>query len=214
MKTSIKNNLTYAFTMIELIFVIIIVGIISVMIAPNFDDNNTRRAADQIVSHIRYTQHLAMMDNKFDTADPTYYRERWHIHFAPDSTGTGNQVYWIISDSDQDMALGDQEEYATNILSPTKILSGDASFADTIRTMELDLTAEYGITSVLNNCAANPANGRIFFDNLGRPYGDTTFPATAPYQNVIQNMCTIVVTNGTDTETIEVYPETGYVKVR
>ena len=48
----------HAFTMIELVFVIVIAGILSAMIASSFDGNNLRQAADQIVSHIRYTQHL------------------------------------------------------------------------------------------------------------------------------------------------------------
>lgn len=214
MKKFIKNKLESAFTMIELVFVIVIVGIISVMIAPSFDGNNARQAADQIVSHIRYAQHLAMLDNKFDTTDPDYFVERWHIQFAPDSSGNGNQVYWIISDSNHNGVLADQTEYAKNPLTSTRILSGDSSFADDIKTAEMDLTNEYGVTSVLNNCAAVATNGRIYFDSLGRPYEDTVFPATAPHENLIQNICTIVITAGAETETIEVYPETGYVRIQ
>lgn len=211
MKTFIQNKLIRAFTMIELVFVIVIVGILSVMIAPSFEGNKTREAADQVVSHIRYTQHLAMMDNKFDTNDATWYTERWHISFAVDPGTTTNQVYWIMSDRDQSNTLTDPDDYATNPLDPTKRLTGDTGAA-AFQTPELDLTDEYGITTVTNTCATN--TGRIFFDQQGRPYGDTTYPATAPYQNIIQAPCTITLSNGTDSEVIELQPETGYVRVR
>ncbi|WP_300367295.1 prepilin-type N-terminal cleavage/methylation domain-containing protein, partial [Hydrogenimonas sp.] len=52
----IKN----AFTMLELIIVIVVVGILSAIMIPRFSDDKLREAADQIMSHIRYTQHLAM----------------------------------------------------------------------------------------------------------------------------------------------------------
>lgn len=211
MKTSIKNNLTYAFTMIELVFVIVIVGILSVMIAPNFQGNNVRQATDQIVSHIRYTQHLAMMDNKFDQTDPFWFRERWNISFDEDSGAINNQVYGISNDRNQNQLLGDVNEYATNPLDSSIRLSGDFGAIGISRTETMDLTAEYGITDVNNTCSTTRS---IYFDNLGRPYGDAIYPATAPYQNLIEDMCTIVITDGNEIETIEVYPETGYVKVR
>ncbi|KFL34970.1 MULTISPECIES: prepilin-type N-terminal cleavage/methylation domain-containing protein [unclassified Sulfurospirillum] len=206
-----KNSQTItrkAFTMLELVFVIVVVGILSYFAASGFQRNTVVEAADQIVSHIRYTQHLAMQDNKFDAADATYYRERWQIRFTTDSTGNGNWVYWIMSDKDQDNALNDLTEYAKDPQNSTTLLSGDSSLAN--RDLSLDLTKKYGITLVTNNCAL--AGGRIFFDDLGRPYNDTTFPATAPHQNLITAICTIVITNGTQTRTIELSPETGYVR--
>ena len=55
-----------AFSLIELIFVIVIIGILSSVLVPRFDRPTLIEAAHQIISHIRYTQHLAMVDNKFD----------------------------------------------------------------------------------------------------------------------------------------------------
>lgn len=208
MKTS-KTITRKAFTMLELVFVIVIVGILSYFVSASFQRNTIIEAADQIVSHIRYTQHLAMMDNKFDANDATYYRERWHIHFSADSSANGNLVYWIISDKNQNAALGDTAEYAKDPLNTAIVLSGDSSLGNN-RNQSLDLTRKYGITTITNNCSAG---GRIFFDEIGRPYDDnTSFPATAPYQNLITARCTIVITDGTQNRTIEISPETGYVR--
>jgi len=207
MKTS-KTITRKAFTTLELVFVIMILGILSYFVSSSFQRNTIIEAADQIVSHIRYTQHLAMMDNVFDPTDATYYRERWHIHFNTDSSNNGNRVYWIISDKNHNMLLSDVAEYAKDPLNPNVVLSGDSSLGNN-RNQNLDLTKKYGITGITNNCSAA---GRIFFDDIGRPYGDATFPATAPHQNLITAICTIVITDGTQNRTIELSPETGYVR--
>ena len=54
-----------AFTMLELVFVIVVSGILAATFIPRFDRDNLQEAADQVISHIRYTQHLAMVDDKF-----------------------------------------------------------------------------------------------------------------------------------------------------
>ena len=207
MKTS-QIILRQAFTMLELVFVIVVVGILSYFVASSFQRNTVVEAADQITSHIRYTQHLAMSDSKFDTTDATYYRERWQIRFTTDSVATTNHVYWIMSDKDHDNAINDLTDYAKDPMHSSTLLSGDSSLTN--RNPNLDLTRKYGVTVTTNTCA--PVGGRIFFDEMGRPYNDTTFPATAPHQNLIRAICTIVITNGTQTRTIELSPETGYVR--
>ena len=55
--------------MIELVFVIVVIGIITAVMLPRIDRDNVYEAAQQLISHIKYTQHLAMMDNKFDDTD-------------------------------------------------------------------------------------------------------------------------------------------------
>lgn len=207
MKTVYKkySPLNKAFTMLELVFVIVIIGILSIAIIPSFNANKTREAADQVISHIRYTQHLAMMDNKFNPIEPNWFQQRWHIGFTQDGT---NDIYYVASDANNNGALV-SSEYAANVLDEGKILSGESTLGD--RTPELDLTGKYGV-SVVNNCSTN---GRIFFDNMGRPYKDTTFPATAPYQNLIKNPCSIILSDGdvANNVTITLQPETGYVNI-
>ncbi|WP_419249844.1 prepilin-type N-terminal cleavage/methylation domain-containing protein [Campylobacter fetus] len=70
------------FTLIEIIIVLVIVGIMASFTIPKLNRNDLRLAADQIVSHIRYTQHLAIIDDKFDTKDTNWYKGRWQI-FLP-----------------------------------------------------------------------------------------------------------------------------------
>jgi len=218
-----------AFTMIELVFVIVIVGIISVMIAPNFQGNNLRQAADQVVSHIRYTQHLAMMDNKFDTTDANWFQTRWQISFV-NNPGSDNQwSYTVFSDfkgvhdgNPNPSSVADpRSEIASNPLDPVKFLTGGTSggaliqFDDNRATKNLNLGNEFGITSVVV-AGGGPGTtnvNKIIFDNVGRPYKGANNSFNGPVHRVAQTQITITLSDGTNNEVIAIEPETGYTHI-
>ena len=218
-----------AFTMLELVMVIVIVGIISVMIAPDFGNNNLRQAADQLVNHIRYTQHLAMMDNKFSTTDQKWFLGRWQIRF---SQANSSESYFIMSDTiksnydaNPNAPVGfAYSEVAQDPLNPDQYLIGTeySSFDNDSKehiNSKLDLLSEYGITSItIAGGNTGSTARRIIFDNLGRPYrGDTK----ATNANVITHLAdkvakariTITLSDGTNSEIIAVEPETGYTHI-
>ena len=218
-----------AFTMIELVFVIVIVGIISVMIAPNFQGNNLRQAADQVVSHIRYTQHLAMMDNKFSTTDTNWFLGRWQIRF---SQANGSESYFIMSDSiissydaNPNAPVGfAYSEVAQDPLNPNQYLIGTeySSFDNDSRehiNPSLDLLTEYGVSSIsISGGNTGSTARRVVFDNLGRPYrGDTNLGnanvITSLADRVAQTRITITLSDGTNNEVIAIEPETGYTHI-
>ncbi|MDO9057271.1 MAG: prepilin-type N-terminal cleavage/methylation domain-containing protein [Sulfuricurvum sp.] len=198
----------FAFTLLELVFVIIVIGILAVLAMPNFSTNPLQQAAEQVAGHIRYTQHLAMMEDKFDPTDPTWYASLWRIRFYESGT-PDNYYYTVFSDldkgSDADYGAG-KRELAIDPL--TKINMHDAS-----NNHNMDLTGSFGISSVSSTCD----NGwiELFFDNLGRPYIDSiTTGANPPYSGLLQNDCNITLVHQTDgNATITIAPETGYVSV-
>ena len=86
-----------AFTMLELIMVIVIIGILAAVIMPRTASNDTAEAAVKLISDIRYTQHLAMVDDKFGATDANWYKKIWQIRFS------GN-TYSIVSDNNATFA--------------------------------------------------------------------------------------------------------------
>lgn len=204
-----------AFTMIELLFVIVVVGIIVAIALPRFDRDNLHEAADQVVSHIRYTQHLAMQDDKFDPNDSQWFKGRWQIQF---STANNTLSYIIYSDTRggtgvyQGNPTGSTvagvrvSEVAQNPQNLSTYLIGTnyASFFGDSREVispKLDLKNTYGIEAVSIQGGGVPAGRvgraqrRIFFDNMGRPYRgyNNAVNQTNPYQdmNLIQSRLTI-----------------------
>jgi len=231
-----------AFTLLELIFVIVVVGILAAVIIPNTRTNPLQEAAVQLVSHIRYTQHLAMMDDKFDANEPMWYRQRWQLVF---STAGGTESYYIFSDSPSNTGAYDGNpganntytdvEVARNPAKKDKYLIGVAfSSFDNSATQklskELDIGSKYSIGDITVNGGGTGSNAnRILFDHLGRPYrGNTSSTSGAPlntsvdkvatsaiYVKLCTNTCVDPKTNANNANeiVIRIEPETGYAHI-
>ena len=174
-----------AFTMLELIMVIVIIGILAAVIIPRTGSNKTAEAAIQLISHIRYTQHLAMVDDKFDSTI-NWYQNLWQIRFD----GTGSS-YSIVSDNNP----------ALDPLNKTNM-------------QDINISNDYDVTlSFSNNCDNNKTisfdhMGRPMVD-------DISTIATAYTNLLTTNSCDITLTGNSagDTVVINIEPETGYAHI-
>ena len=178
-----------AFTLLELVFVIVVVGILAAVIIPSTRTNPVREAAIDLVSKIRYAQHLAMVDDKFDVGDANWMRNRWQIVFTDTNT-----KYSIVSDNNT--------VYAKDPLNS----------ADTIQ--DIDLNAKYGVTVALTDGCVGETD--ITFDHLGRPIVGDISDDTAAYvaAQLMTATCEITLTNNGETAIIDIRPETGYASIR
>jgi len=185
-----------AFTMIELVFVIVVIGVLAAIVIPNTKTNPLQEAAIQVLTHIRYTQHLAMSDDTYDANNVDWYKERWQIVFhntvAPDS----DVAYTIFSDT-ANGSTGDADlsEIAINPQDNSKLLSGGygAAIPSTNSQMskKLNLEKSYGVTSVSFGAACHAYGGtRLSFDNLGRPFQGKQSSMTGPYSASTQRLIT------------------------
>lgn len=188
-----------AFTMMELIFVIVVIGILAVVIMPRTGSNKLYEAATQVLSHIRYTQHLAMVDDKFDTNDTLWFRENWQIQFE-----SLTQVGYMIYSDKNHLGNASDDELAKDPLSGEAISHA---------TGVADLKKKYGITQVQFADACDDGK-ELSFDFLGRPYTFITIsapPTSNIYQYLLTSNCDITLTGSEGTTaTIRVHPETGY----
>lgn len=171
---------------------------------PNFRGNPLQTAAEQVASHIRYTQHLAMVDDIFDPNDPTWWKERWQIRFL---TNGATNYYDIFSDTDQG-GNSDETEEAVDPLTHVRLGSGN-----TLNTPSdsVNLTDNYGISAIGGTCVIGGTN-KVGFDHLGRPYMGVS---AGIFSNPVPTGgCTIILEHTPDgNATITVHPETGYVSV-
>jgi type II secretory pathway pseudopilin PulG len=191
----------FAFTMLELVFVIVVIGIITAVMLPRIDRDNVYEAAQQLISHIKYTQHLAMIDNKFDDIDPLWFNELWQIRFQ--ACAGNRHAYSIYSDTDHDAAI-DAGEAALDPLSRKRI-DATTCVAGPNQDPNVVLSNKYDIDTVNLAGPCFAANNYIAFDHLGRPHIDV-----ANSVNVAQAVCTITVASNAENLTISVEPETGY----
>lgn len=215
--------LNTAFTMLELVFVIVVIGILAATIIPSTKTNPVQEAAVQVLAHIRYTQHLAMMDDKYNAADANWYKGRWQIIFYDGNNSNNVPAYTIFSDAPNYSGDPSVNEIAMDPQNPNVYMSGgysgtvslDVLHASFQGTKKMNLGMTYGITNY--QLSGGCAGARISFDYLGRPIrGDQhtmTGPYEAPTQRLIIADCNVTLTDGTETAVITIRPETGYASV-
>ena len=188
-----------AFTLIELVFVIGVLGILTFALWPTKQPTQALEAARQIVAHIRYTQHLALNDDKFATHTDTdgtggniaidWYKRLWRITFsniAADenckSSGWRYAVYQNIAGNLSDSGQPNGTiEAARNPAQAGKVLSACYSGLSTNTSDELNLGQTYKIENIdFSEFAAGGIQG-IIFDELGRAYPRGEW--NTPYDN-------------------------------
>ncbi len=194
-----------AFTMLELVFVIVVIGILALAIIPRIDRDNIYEMGDQVLSHIKYTQHLAMIDNVYDHQLSSWYKARWHVEFVNGSCGV---FYRVGSDRDLSSGTGDftSTESARDPLTNGLIYNNtspcdyqDGWFNNVL------LGKKYNIVSMSSTCGTQ----RIVFDHIGRPY--TGLGGGSSTASKMNSDCNYTFTDGnSNSATITVTKETGY----
>jgi len=220
-----------AFTMIELVFVLVVIGILSAVIIPRVETNPLQEAAIQLVSDIRYTQHLSLVDDKYDSGDSVWFKKRWQIAFGKPANADGKYAYTIYADTvGSSSGDADKEEIAINPQNTNQIMTGgyngsvemDINNKKFRGMKKLNLGLSYGIVD-LNMSSTCKVSGstRIAFDHLGRPIKGKLGTSSGggnseAYEsnNLIQSECDITLSNTTDSVVIAVVPETGYTYIK
>ncbi len=213
--THTKNSVSDkpAFTLLELIMVIIVLGILAALAFPRMERDTRQEAADNVLSAIRYTQHMALMDNrhKFDSAD--WQKSLWQIRF---SNPSDTWVYTIASNIDYASGTNlDQDESAIDPMNSKYMHSSD-HIIDIDESPNIFLTDQYNIDDIVfNGCAGSSASNakHIAFDYLGRPHRGVTQGATNDYATYVSNSnCEITFSSPAfdSSFTIEITRETGH----
>lgn len=215
-----------AFTMLEMTMVIVVLGILTVVAMPRFDNDRRQEAADNILSSIRLTQSLALTDNKNDRTGSgllqavrtNWQTGLWHIRFA--SYDSGNKWFYTISSSRDGDGNVDQSE-ATIDPSNGKFmynLAGDGTI-DSAESPNIFISEMYGVNNVdFSSCTGAVGRNRsentsshIAFDYLGRPHKGI-YTATNDYATVMHDDCIIRFTflDASAPLEISISSETGY----
>ncbi|PPB56958.1 pilus assembly FimT family protein [Campylobacter hyointestinalis] len=212
-----------AFTFFEIVVVIVVIGIMAAFVAPKFGRDDLRLAADQIAAHIRYTQHLAMIDDKYDPGNANWYKAKWRIFFS-DNNFTNNKLTYMVFQDKSGESKGNPNsisEIAKNPNNNAKLMtagySGGLAYTDKRVSKELNIEDTYNIDTIKfkNGCSVKGGTTTLSFDELGRPYKGNPTSQESPYQNIMTEQCTIILTHKNGSKcTINVEPETGYVTIK
>jgi prepilin-type N-terminal cleavage/methylation domain-containing protein len=205
-----KNTKKYAFTMLELVMVIVVLGILAALAMPRMERDLRQDAADNVLSAIRYTQHLALMDNKTDPANATWQKAYWHLRFG--SYG-GKTAFYTISTNEDGNTNVDKKETA---IDPTNgkymyHLAGEVTLDEDDESPSIFINKQYGVDSITytGGCTGGKL---IAFDHLGRPHVGI-YAATNDFATYMTSDCTFTLSfedSSIGDVNIIIRSETGY----
>jgi len=197
-----------AFTFIELVFVVVVIGILTMLAIPRMHSTAVQEAADQILSHIRLTQHLAMIDNTYDVNDANWYKKRWRISFR-DCSGSSTDKYYVVyrdSNAGGASAAPGKNESAKNPHNGKYLYNDGSCTPQDDEAKEVLIGRKFGINSFTNSGGCQ--NQYIAFDALGRPFSNTY--GSNPVDGIMKSDCNLTFSGNYGSFTITISKETGY----
>jgi len=202
--------------MIELVFVIIVLGILASLAMGRMERDLKQEASETILSHIRLAQQLALSDNKHRSDnDAKWQRAYWRFQFSNCSfTGDVKPIYAVGSGKLENGELT-KIRSAINPING-KYLFGSCTESSNGKDVSKDVFAgqHFGVKNFqLKKCTTPQYTGQNFgFDYLGRLHvGIDTYGGTADFNRVATRDCNLTVTmSNDDTFSIIIENETGH----
>lgn len=192
-----------AFTMIELVFVIVVLGILASLAMGRMDRDLTQEASETVLSNIRLAQQLALRDNKHTSANlVNWQRGYWRFEF--DCTSECN--YKVGSDSD----LGGTIEKLESAIDPVdgKYLFNDGS-VDNEFSKNVLVQKKFGVNTITASSGCTGSDS-VAFDYLGRSHINID-TATNNFSNIMNTDCNLTFgMMASDSFTITIESETGH----
>ena len=206
-----------AFTLIEVIFVIVIMSILSSLTLSYIQPDLRTLALTQILNDIRHTQYLALHDEKHQFNHANWQKRFWRIGFEY-CAGSQNYYEYIGSDNNKQGGIDNDEAAIDPITGNQMIWSGKpcSDGGDGKSASGIFISKRYGIDSIQWKGSCRHAQ-YIGFDHLGRMHqGFASSGARIPdYHSYLSTPCLITFHSALFEKsfTIMIHPETGYAEI-
>ena len=209
-----------AFTMIELVFVIVILGILASLAMGRMERDVKQEASSTILSHIRLAQQMALNDNKHRSDNNAKWQTAyWRFEYEKcDGAEVDRYIYRVGSDRDLSGGIN-KIESAIDPVSGKYIWADGAcnSFDDlgSDESRDVYLYGRFGVEHVAHSSTTGSCTTQnIGFDFLGRPHTGIKRYKTensSVFQKIMTKDCilTFTMSDGTDFK-IKIEAETGH----
>ena len=200
-----------AFSLIELIFAIVLISIILSSFIPKNNFSKLNLAADKIILYLKYTRYIAMIDNKYNINDEMWFRERWTLKFQNCSKDIGGLYYVVFSDKNHGGGINKGECLKDPITNKYLYSHYDCEASEN-ESKYILLTKEFGVTKIDISCNSTSTIGQISFDYNGKVYSRIGTNSNDISKYEIKDICYI---NMYDIQknmiTIAIEPSTGFI---
>jgi prepilin-type N-terminal cleavage/methylation domain-containing protein len=210
----------FAFTMIELVFVIVVLGILASLAMGRMERDAKQEASSSILAHIRLAQQLALNDNKHRSDNNTMWQTAyWRFEYEKcDGAGVDRYIYRVGSDRDLSGGINKIESAIDPINGKYIWADGACNDFDDLSSDEsrdVYLYGRFGVENISHSSASGSCTSQnIGFDFLGRPHTGLKSYKTdnsSNFQKLMTKDCILTFTmSDGDTFTIRVEAETGH----
>jgi hypothetical protein len=204
----IYHNKIKSFSLLELIFVLIILSIIISTTIPKQIDNNLYLAINKVKLYFQYTRYLAIKNDFFKD-----YKKFYTIKFQRCAKSVGGVYFIVYSDTNMKGYINKSETIKDPI--DNKYLYSNYKCKKQKDTNDnILLTQKYGIKDIIVSCNKTSTIGQFSFDNYGNIY--TKFASKYKYmrRNILKNDCKIkFIDNKNNTATLIISP-TGLINIQ
>jgi len=201
-----------SFSLIELVFIIIIIAVISIQFIPKNIKSNLPQAANKIIVHLKNTRYQAMIDNRFNHKDEFWFRERWTLKFMNCKKTVGGLYYVVFSDTNH-KGRPNKEETLKDPLTQKWLYSNNDCDASFNESKDILLTKEYGVSKVIMSCNNTSSIGQLSFGFDGQVYTKLGTNRLDTYRYALEDTCNITLFDKSNKNvTIQIDPNTGYIR--
>jgi len=209
-----------AFTMIELVFVIVILGILASVAMGRMERDLKQEASSTILSHIRLAQQLALNDNKHRSDNNSKWQTSyWRFEYEKcNGVDVDRYIYRVGSDIDLSGGINKIESAINPVTGKYIWADGDCNSFDDLgsdESKDVYLYGRFGIEHVSHSTQKGSCTTQnIGFDFLGRPHiGIKRYKTddSSIFQKLMTKDCnlTFTMSDGTNFK-INIKAETGY----
>ncbi|CAA6816076.1 MAG: Putative periplasmic ATP /GTP-binding protein [uncultured Sulfurovum sp.] len=209
-----------AFTMIELVFVIVVLGIIASLAMGRMDRDLQQEASETILSNIRLTQQLALRDNKH-SSNSGWQQAYWQFYLRPCGLDWSYRVSSNIGLETAGVASLGKAESAINPIDGKYLWATNCTDLNDDESPSVLLSKKFGIDTIISTPSCRDGNSEstsIAFDYLGRPHVGSDYDGISDFRKIMLDDCNITFTMSTDQNnddnmdsfTITIKKETGH----
>ena len=186
-------NKKYAFSMVELIIVIVVIGILTSVAIPQMRRDIRQDAIDSIISDIIYTKQLALSDNKHDINDNKWQMKYWKWRYTLCSKS--NKVFYTISSDINEKGNVNRKESAIDPMNGKYLYQSNYFCKKNAKSNKDDssrvvISKKFGIKNITNlNCSEKEDIQSIAFDNFGRPHRGVESYKKPNYKYIMKKNC-------------------------
>lgn len=196
-----------SFSMIEILFVIVLISIVSSLILTTKELPKLNYASQKLTLYLNYTRYIAFLDNKFDIEDPEWEKKRWTLKFQRCTNSEDGFYFVVYSDRSGDTAHFKKEECLKDPLNQKYLYSQSDCVATHDESKNILLTKEYGVKKIEVSCNTTSALGQISFGNDGKIYSQLG----TDIKEITQTCLIKIYDKNNNSKTITVEPKTGYI---